>query len=131
VTGDPESIRIEPPSEWMTAETADGLILAPKGHLGLPTMYLAGIVLDDGSIVMTLLYPGGKRYARVSPHTDWALEERPEGQPPAEKDRETINKVWREWLQTLINIGRFSRLVTVLFADLDEDEDEDEDDGLA
>lgn len=50
----------------------------------------AGGVLDDGTNLMGLCWPGGQRVYRTSPDTDWAFEERFEGDAPPR-----IQDVWR------------------------------------
>lgn len=47
------------------------------------TMFAAGGVLDDGTNLMGLCWPGGQRAYRYSPDTGWALEERFDGDAPA------------------------------------------------
>lgn len=52
-------------------------------------------VLVDQSVAICLMYPGGARFARISPETSWALEERREGTTPPEIADE-MDSVWRE-----------------------------------
>jgi hypothetical protein len=44
----------------------------------------------DGSNLVGLCFPGGQRVYRMSPDTDWAIEERFEGDAP-----EVAQDVWR------------------------------------
>jgi hypothetical protein len=52
---------------------------------------------EDCTLAICLTYPGGARFARVSPDTNWALEERVEASPPEPIARE-MDEVWRETL---------------------------------
>lgn len=107
------------PPEWVTAALIDTSAYIPREHEhNSPTMYLVTIVLADGTSMFVLVYPGGERIARVSPHTSWALEERPAGKPPVEEHRAVVDDAWRGWLDALIDLGRRS---SMLMRALDED----------
>jgi hypothetical protein len=54
------------------------------------TIFAAGGALVDGSNLVGLCFPGGQRVYRMSPDTDWAIEERFEGDAP-----EVAQDVWR------------------------------------
>lgn len=118
---------VDLPEEWATARLVDQCVYAPRGDNDAPVMHLAALVLADGSSIFVLMYPGGERSARVSPHTDWALEERLGGNPPIEEHRAIVDDAWRGWLDALVGIGRFTgKLMQELDELDDEDEDEDE-----
>jgi len=51
--------------------------------------------LSDGSLAMCLTGPHGARFARISPETNWALEERVDGHTPPEVAAE-IDQTWRD-----------------------------------
>ena len=51
--------------------------------------------LPDSGLAVGLTHPGGARFARISPETGWALEERVEGTTPAEIVEE-MDEVWRD-----------------------------------
>lgn len=52
---------------------------------------------EDGTLAIGLTYPGGARFSRCSPHTNWALEERVEALPP-ESIASEMEEVWRDTL---------------------------------
>lgn len=117
---------IDLPVEWMTAGIVDQCVYAPRGpNDAPPVMHLAAVVLADGTSIFVLVYPGGERSARVSPHTDWALEERLDGNPPIEGHRAIVDEAWRGWLDALVGVGRFTgKLMQELKAYEDPDEGE-------
>ncbi len=51
--------------------------------------------LPGGGLAIGLTYPGGARFARISPETNWSLEERVEGTTPPEITEE-MDTVWRD-----------------------------------
>jgi hypothetical protein len=50
--------------------------------------------LADDTLALALTFPGGVRFARISPDTDWALEERWEGEMP-DAIRADLEDVWQ------------------------------------
>ncbi len=44
-------------------------------------LWLWAATFPDASLASTVIFPGGARFLRVSPTTNWALEERREGEP--------------------------------------------------
>ncbi len=57
-------------------------------------VYLAGVLLEDGSNLWALIYPGGARFVRTAAAIDWGIEERYTGTPPREDDAATVNETW-------------------------------------
>ncbi len=55
---------------------------------------LHSFTFDDAGYGGVLLHPQGARFMRISPETDWALEERKEGTTPPEI-AEDIEEAWR------------------------------------
>lgn len=49
---------------------------------------------EDESAIIAMTFPGGAYFMRISPETDWALEEKREGAPPAEI-AEKLDDSWR------------------------------------
>lgn len=81
------------PPEWKTARwkfvepshTAD----LPGGGQGL--MFSA--MLIDGTVLFAVVWTGGQRAVRISPETDWAVEERFTGDVPSGA-AEVIGSLW-------------------------------------
>ena len=48
--------------------------------LGRAAIFAA--IFEDASVGVGLMFPGGHRFLRISPETDWAMEERWEGAVP-------------------------------------------------
>jgi hypothetical protein len=118
---DARVIAIDLPAQWATAVPVDQAVYATDS--GDPVMHLASLLLADGTSIFVLLYPGGERLARVSPHTDWGLEERLDGSPPSEEHQAAVDVAWRGWLEKLIRVGRFT---AGLEREIAETEDDDE-----
>ncbi len=77
-------------------------------------------VLPDEGVAIALTYPGGARFARISPETGWALEERKEGTtPPA--IAEEMDSAWRETLTLFA--ARNKELRSATLSDSEQGED--------
>lgn len=90
------------PEEWFTApwdkcELLQVLTITRTGK----QMFYAGGTLGDGSCLYGLTFPGGERVLRISPHTEWSVEERFKGRPPR-ADRATVDRIWRAIVNSLI-----------------------------
>jgi len=90
------------PDEWYTApwdkcELISVLTIKRTGE----QMFLAGGTLEDGTCLYGLGYSGGQRVMRLSPSTDWAIEERFRG-TPKKADRRVVNDTWRGCVQSLV-----------------------------
>lgn len=88
------------PDGWGTAAPVDTLIYS-KGDL-----HIAGLLLDDGSNLFALIYPGGQRFVRAAPVADYALEEAFTGDPPSAEDKSAVEEEWRVLLSMMIDAGR-------------------------
>lgn len=89
------------PPEWKTSEWRAA---APMGELELPNgrrALLISVLLVDGSSVNALIYPGGQRLARTSPHNDWATEERYVGRAPTGVAARRIKHAWKVVLESM------------------------------
>ena len=87
------------PAEWATEPflfTQALLRYDAPGH----EARCGGGVLEDGTNLIGVIYPGGQRLARMSPDTGWALEERFTGRALDERD-EHDQKVAEMWTVTL------------------------------
>jgi hypothetical protein len=91
------------PPEWTDGRTPREV--SPMGSYtvtargGSPAA-LTGILLDNGSNIYVLAHPGGQRCVRTSPDTDWAVEERFDGERWPELD-----DLWRGVLKAVIDGG--------------------------
>jgi hypothetical protein len=63
----------------------------------------AGGVLQDGTNLLGLCWPGGQRVYRMSPDTGWALEERFDEAEPAP---ERVAEVWRILIEATVESAR-------------------------
>jgi hypothetical protein len=64
------------------------------------------LLFEHGANGLVLGYPGGGRFARVDPATDWALEERFVGDAPDFLHERDVTKTWRWLLNTVIEAGK-------------------------
>jgi hypothetical protein len=96
------------PEEWVKSRwtKTDALAVATLTATG-STIALMGGVLEDGTCLYGLAFPGGQRVMRISPETEWAIEERFEGKPRL-KDRKPVNNVWRSYVDSLIEAKRMA-----------------------
>jgi hypothetical protein len=62
-------------------------------------MVLHSFIFGDAGYGAVLLHPQGARFMRISPETDWALEERKEGTTPPEIAAD-IDFAWRHHVDT-------------------------------
>jgi hypothetical protein len=81
------------PHEWGTAQPRDAL----GGEIS-DGLHLGALLLEDGSNLLALIYPGGARFARTAGVIDWGIEERYIGDPPA---ADLVRAVNREWCKIL------------------------------
>lgn len=89
------------PPEWkQDREWASGFP-AVVLHSDDETMFAAGGVLEDGTNLMGLCWPGGQRVYRLSPDTGWALEERYQGDAP-----KSAARAWRILVEAAIKAGK-------------------------
>lgn len=78
------SLTTEFPKEWMDGHWFIEADLLVKGKLDNGQhVALGGGVLEDGTNLMGLVWETGQRLMRMSPDTDWAIEERLLGDQPA------------------------------------------------
>lgn len=82
---------------WPVAEGPSPQIDPMVKETGAGRCVLWTNCLADDALVLALTYPGGARFARISPETNWALEERKEGATPPEIAAE-MDEVWRDTL---------------------------------
>lgn len=85
---------VEFPQEWVTADPVDRSFYAFDDLRG------AFVLLSDKTTLLVLIYPGGHRFARVTPLTDWALQEA-FGPDPLPADSERVALAWRALLCVL------------------------------
>lgn len=93
------------PPEWKTSEFR---AVAPVAEASLPggrQALLSSVLLEDGSSVIALSYPGGQRLARTSPHNDWATEERYSGRIVTGRTGARLARIWKLALESM----RFGR----------------------
>jgi hypothetical protein len=110
---------IDFPDEWDTGKPVRlAHIEHPSGEL-----HFAAVLLDDESCLYVVTYPGGHRLARTSPHTKWAIEERFDGDPPADRFIEAIDTTWKVLVHGMIEANR------ILAAEGQQDPDHDGADG--
>lgn len=69
-------------------------------------MRIFGLLLDDGSNLFALIYPGGQRFVRAAAQADYALEEAFTGDPPSAGDLPAVDAQWRQILSMMIEAGR-------------------------
>jgi hypothetical protein len=96
---------IDFPSEWATARPIDTQTYGNEDS----SVVLFGCLLRDGSNIFVLVYPGGHRFARVAKYTNWALEERLEGDPPAAEHQALVRRLWRIAIDAVIYAGKATR----------------------
>lgn len=58
---------------------------------------IAGGVLSDGTNVLGMSFPRGQRLMRISPDTDWAIEERFDGETPSA----VLLEVWPKVVESM------------------------------
>ncbi len=75
------------------------------GEIG-PGVHVAAVLLDDGSNLFALIYPGGARFARTADAIDWGIEERYDGLPPKDGEKALVNTYWRGVLDQIEKAGR-------------------------
>jgi sugar lactone lactonase YvrE len=105
------------PQDWLTRLNADG----PQGatFVSQPRRYrdesngaecmMAGLCTDgDGTNFWAVQWPGGGRYLCLSPHTNWAIEERYVGQL-TRRYRAVVEQVWKTLMASAINANRQAR----------------------
>lgn len=84
------------PEEWKTAPPlATREPLTGRFDCDSAPLSVSAVLLEDGSNIYALLFPGGQRLARTTADTDWAIEERFVGQPPKPQHTDTVDRVWR------------------------------------
>jgi hypothetical protein len=88
------------PHEWGTGE--------PIEHVAYKKddLRIFGVLLDDGSNLFTLIYPGGERFVRTAADNDWGIEERYQGKPPRPRDLAVVNREWRTIIDMIVTAGR-------------------------
>lgn len=92
--------RVEFPDGWGTATPVDTI------HYSKDDLHIAGVLLEDGSNLFALIYPGGQRFVRAAPVADYALEEAFTGEPPSVEDKAAVDGEWRQILAMMIDAGR-------------------------
>jgi hypothetical protein len=100
-SGEPEWT-IELPPEWKTAEWR---FVAPSHTAELPNgekALMESAMLRDGTNLFAITWPGGQRLVRISPHTNWAIEERFAGEVPAGCG-ELIGRLWRITVESAVS----------------------------
>jgi hypothetical protein len=80
---------IDFPDGWGSAPPVDQRVHT-KGDL-----VLFGCLLEDGSNLFALIYPGGYRFARTAHAIDWGIQE-VYGPPPRRRDAARVNATWRD-----------------------------------
>ena len=60
---------------------------------------------EDASVIVAMMHPGGARFMRISPETDWALEERKEGETPPEIAAD-LDYAWSSTIQQFAERNR-------------------------
>lgn len=89
----PREFALDPPPAWL--EGRHWLLvqaLFTVSENGDVTGVAGGGVLSDGTNIIGLVYDGGQRLMRMSPDTDWALEEHFIGDPPADDGK--LGETW-------------------------------------
>jgi hypothetical protein len=90
------------PSAWGTGTPVDHFCVS-KGELRI-----FGVLLDDGSNLFALIYPGGQRFARTAHVIDWGIEEA-HGPAPRSRDLARVNAAWRDVvLAGMIDAGKLA-----------------------
>jgi hypothetical protein len=97
VSGRAELARIEFPPEWLLGRSWRFTEVLFTKELDDGLAALAGGVLDDGTNLHALVFPGGQRLARHAP-PDWSLETRLSGTQRTEMD-----EMWGATLEALAN----------------------------
>lgn len=64
--------------------------------------YIAGGVLNDGTNLMGLAYPGGQRVMRAGPATGWAIEEHFSGRPLREGPDDGLLEMWKNVVEASV-----------------------------
>lgn len=94
---------IDFPDHWATGEPVDHIAYtSPCGK-----MCLFGVMLDDGSNLWALAFPGGHRLARTADAIDWGIEERFYGAPGPEL-ADPVKAAWRDHINLMREAGRGS-----------------------
>lgn len=98
-----EEWTVELPEEWQTAPYRQGfvrVVAEAKLANGRAALLLAGM-LKDGTVIFALSWHRGQRVARLSPNTDWALEERFTGCQPSAADKRKLTQLWRVTMDSM------------------------------
>lgn len=77
--------------------TVDAELIVTKAYTrDTPLGRAAALVaaFEDCTVLAAIAYPGGARFARISPETDWAIEERIDGET-APEIAEEMDEVWQ------------------------------------
>lgn len=92
---------IDFPHEWATSTPIDNISFRHDAD----GLRIFGVLLEDGSNLWVLVYPGGHRFARTAHMIDWGIEERYGGKPPRGRDLRRVNEEWRRVLDMMISAG--------------------------
>jgi hypothetical protein len=68
-------------------------------------LFVFACLLEDGSNLFALIYPGGQRFVRTAHQIDWGIEERYEP-PPRPRDLPRVNRLWRELVDEMVAAGK-------------------------
>lgn len=89
---------IDFPAAWGTGDPVPGEAF----HFSKGRLHIFGCLLDDGANLFALVYPGGHRFARTAFAIDWGIEES-YGPAPRSRDLATINAIWREHIDLMVD----------------------------
>lgn len=93
--------------DWNLVET----LLTSQDERSGELIWVGGGVLDDGANLVALRWPRGTHFARMSPETDWSIEERLAPKPP-----KVVRKLWRVVVESMVR-GKRDAIEEVRAAD--------------
>lgn len=103
------NIDVKLPPEWELTEPQDFALMGVEDTDDGPAVF-AGWLLEDGTNLMAVSWPGGQKLCRTSPDTGWALEERFAGEQPTDPE-DIRQKWWRDGMDAMAHAGREARRI--------------------
>jgi hypothetical protein len=99
MTPQPQHIgTVDWPEEWMTADVQFAAVLSTAALPDGNAVLMIGM-LQDGTNLLGLSYPGGQRLLRSCEANGWALEERFAGRPRTDRP---IKRMWKVAVESIV-----------------------------
>jgi hypothetical protein len=95
---------IDFPDGWGTGKPIDHIQGIVPGTRDPKGVYVFGTLLDDGSNLFALVYPGGHRFARTAASLRWGIEERL-GPDPEPAFQQIVAEQWQAIINLMVDAG--------------------------